>query len=772
MQIAMQGNWTVRVKSKNAAFPHRFIITGATSGNGTYVGATATPAVNVTGANWIIKIMHDAGAGFQISNTRLKFPQKIGGNYVFDIQSNDAGADEDFDDLILTCSTPVSTSDYLIYGNVSLESGICFRPCHYPWLVIDTLPKYHEALRIPSLRKALEKLYPKRVKPFPPFPPEPDPGPRPGPEPYFRPMIVNLLDDFQIPPHVADVYRQIPDAQITDLKAAKRGAPEANAAEYRLERSVTASNVVQDIQLNYDRLGLSRVATDLFRLPCETEPGANITINFEEYDRTAAELAGDAYTGDGDRNPLGSAITDMFGNYIFRFRAGFFDRLDEVFTDVGAGEDFTAQVRPDLIVKAVELSPAFRILYESAPYFNVPNLKRINICMPRSRVSPTSFCFNGNLLGSLGNVFLGGDQNTAALTTPAALDRNELGNHLDARGVISVHNPMALFTVDCACWAGTIDLRGCLFNIARKAGDPIIRYYTIRYKKPVDTVWSYVTESYLHPQFRDDLPSTYIGDQVGPFPTTLQVDGGPAVTGIPAYINIQAEAHMEETPWRFDHLDRYMQLRTDLYEGDAPGTVYFRIDGYDAGGAPVPGATDLIALYLSNQLLDVELGGFEFLPTAPDPSIEHVACGLYRMSAGEMNTPLRFSFRAEDPDPLGFVNHYLLTFNKCPTSMALRMTSPATADISPGDSLVSKVYTGAATCAGYRGSIHMADFSGASPVEVVIRPATSEGGWLGAAEEYGVFSFGLTASRRVTNGYNSGIDGNYPRSAQFSIIRR
>ena len=121
----MQGNWTVRVKSKSAAFPQRFIISGAATGNGVYNGVTTTPAVNVTGSLWSISIQNNPGSGFQLSGTRIKFPTITGGNYTFDIESNDAGGDADFNDLILTCSTPALADDFIIYGNVSLYSGLC-----------------------------------------------------------------------------------------------------------------------------------------------------------------------------------------------------------------------------------------------------------------------------------------------------------------------------------------------------------------------------------------------------------------------------------------------------------------------------------------------------------------------------------------------------------------------------------------------------------------------------------------------------------------------
>ena len=86
MAIPMQGSWTVSVKSKSADFPQRFIIAGADAGNGTYVGAVATPPVPVTGAHWRIQIQNDPGGGFVDSADQIKFPTISGGQYRFDIR--------------------------------------------------------------------------------------------------------------------------------------------------------------------------------------------------------------------------------------------------------------------------------------------------------------------------------------------------------------------------------------------------------------------------------------------------------------------------------------------------------------------------------------------------------------------------------------------------------------------------------------------------------------------------------------------------------------
>ena len=68
----------------------------------------------VTGDQWSISIEHNPGIGFQLSDTRIKFPRKIGDDYVFDIESNDSGGDTDFNDLILECRSTALINDYMI----------------------------------------------------------------------------------------------------------------------------------------------------------------------------------------------------------------------------------------------------------------------------------------------------------------------------------------------------------------------------------------------------------------------------------------------------------------------------------------------------------------------------------------------------------------------------------------------------------------------------------------------------------------------------------
>src|SRR5688572_7841824 len=215
MPINMQGSWTVSVKSKNASFPQRFIIAGADSGNGTYVGAVATAPVPVTGEHWRIQIQNDPGGGFVDSADQIKFPIISGGHYRFDIQSDDAGGDGDFNDLVLTCSTQVTQTDFIVYGNARSYSGRCFFPCWRHWLVIDSLTSLRDALRYSPIRKAIETVYPERaiVKPIP----QPDPPP-------FIPMIIPLAGDQLIPEKRAQIFR-LPKAEPARASGAKAEEP-------------------------------------------------------------------------------------------------------------------------------------------------------------------------------------------------------------------------------------------------------------------------------------------------------------------------------------------------------------------------------------------------------------------------------------------------------------------------------------------------------------------------------------------------------------------
>jgi len=761
MIISMQGNWTVAVKAKNAAFPQRFVISGATTGNGPHPGTPGSSVV-VTGSQWTIAVQNDPGTGFQLSDTILKFPKKVLTHYEFDIQSNDAGGDNDFDDLILTCSTAATINDFILYGNVSLYSGLCiFNPCRRlgPF-VIDTAVGLAAAMKNSKLAEIITRLYPERV----PVIRIPNP---PDPPPDFKPIVLDLFGE-ATQPKTAQVYKRLESARTTDpkAKAAATDLPETATENFQLVRTVQAgaASRISDSLISRDVLSV----IDQLRFQCHLEAASNITLTFEEYDRTAAEKAGGPYTGTGPRNLLGDTITDSHGNYIFRFKFDLTVPGLEDAADIAPGEDVNVIIFPDVIVKVTGFGPN-NVLYESAPYYNVPNLKRIDLCLPESKIHVSSACFNGNVIGSLGNVFLGGNQNTTASTSATLLRRYGNGNFLEANGKITVGSFQALFTAECAAWAGTVDMRGCLYDAAKTAAQNTIKWYTIRVRRAGTSTWQFVSQNYKHPKFsKRNLPN-YTGDDVGSFTVNLKVDGGAAVP-VPAYINVQREIFADGVDWEFSNFDRFMQLDTTLYDLVAgvrtPGTIQVRVDGYDAGGNVVANSTDMIALFVHNLGLNFQYTG----PSFADLSILNVGCGLYRLTPAQMNSPMQMAIQANDPH--GFVDHYELSMGRCPApTLALQVNQPASLPDTAAGALVLASGSGAANthnaCPGYTGTL--ADFASAGMIPVEIQPAVLEGAWIRSGEAFTVLSFTLTAQMRVTNGYNSGLSSEYRRDGAIYL---
>jgi hypothetical protein len=474
MAIPMQGSWTVSVKSKSAAFPQRFIIDGADSGNGTYAGVIATAPVRVTGDNWRVQIQNNPGPGFVDSDDQIKFPTVSGGNYRFDIQSDDAGGDGDFNDLILTCSTPVTQTDFIVYGSATSYSGRCFFPCWPGWVVIDSPATLRDALKYPPIREAIKLIYPERVivKPIP----QPDPRP-------FIPMLIPLSGDQLIPEKRAQILR-LPSQELA-LKADE-------ATEQTLSiRSVSRSSFAGRFTSEIDRVAIASIV-DQFSFFCFTEKLAGFPIRFEEYDRTAAELSGGAYSGTGARENLGQAITDRNGNYIFRFTRSIADFIQETNVDVGPSEDEVVQSMPDLIAKLLDSMAPGGVAFESAPYWNVPVLKRIDLCF---RKPARTGCQGGRNIQALGAIRLG-----IASTV------------FDSEGRITCTDTTLpdVPQARCAAWFSDVRLFGCFIN-----SQVPVKFYTIRHRRKTGSSFDN-WEFYQEGMFLQKIGFTF-PQQIGPF---------------------------------------------------------------------------------------------------------------------------------------------------------------------------------------------------------------------------------------------------------------
>lgn len=112
MALNIQGNWKIQVITKNPqSLPQRFIVTGAVSGNGVYIGTTLSPIVQVIGTNWQMKIQANESYeedGLWLDSTMVALPtQIVNGEYVQIINSEDLIQDNSFDDLVLRLTSPV-----------------------------------------------------------------------------------------------------------------------------------------------------------------------------------------------------------------------------------------------------------------------------------------------------------------------------------------------------------------------------------------------------------------------------------------------------------------------------------------------------------------------------------------------------------------------------------------------------------------------------------------------------------------------------------------
>ena len=738
----MQGAWFVRVKSKSAAFSQRYVISGATSGNGVYNGLTSTPEVLVTGDSWNISIQHDPGSGFLNSTMQLQYPQVIGGEYRFDIRSNDSGGDEDFNDLILTFRTPVTDQDYIVYGNISYYDGCILNPC-YRIIIIDTPLKLREALRNTSLFNAVKSYYPSLVDSVA-FNPQPEPPGDP-----FKPLMV----PFGGPaiPQKEEVVSISKPSEVS-LKADKKAKREAVTYSYNALRSSTTRKS-NDTSLSSEIAAADRnifkeaaKVVDRFKLYCETGPIPYALLNFQEYDRTIAELSGGSYTGEGNRELLGQINADYLGNYIFRFKRSTNDLIGEVANDVAAGENAFVQSRPDLVMTLMDQFEINTGLFETAPYWNIPFLKRINLCIPKERsgVIPTA-CSGNHILQGVGNI---------ALAAEAGGNRVGFNNYLNSIGIITALDALAP-SVRCAAWHGNLKLRGCLKN-------PSIKYYTLESRKGFGP-WTPFNQPLRLPRIIGSLRISALVNR----------SFGPAGSPIEGYLNVETDSGL----WLEAFENIKADIRTSAFEN---GSHTFRIQGYRANGTKFASAMEEITLYLHNSPTRAEI----------DPNVTMGGatlgnCALFTLpqnSDGTVieNAPMTIRFRVENnfggSSPIGFINSYAMSMTKGATGgFGLNVPVVNANFVSLGvlDNVINRgrnyVHIDNLSCnTRFKGTVNEVSADAAGYYTVTVQP--SSGAWLESDQNFCAFGIRLGGTLRLTNG-SSGYPDFHARNVLIGIER-
>ena len=676
MAITMQGNWTVQVKSKAASFQQRFIIQGSSNGkDGVYAGAVSTSPVQVDGAQWTILIQHKPsgkGASWQASAMRLGTPARSGGQILMDVFSNDSGGDLDYNDLVLTCGMAETASEYVVYGKVRSYHGLCgFNPC-FPWFVVDTWIQWKALLNYPAFKDAVAALYPDRLKKFEKYRylPVEELGP-------FTPLMLPTA---------------VPPQPTINQNFSRAIQPQLG--------SVAATKLNPDVYLDLGKL------RDRLKWYCSVKDQAGLLLRFQEYDRTGAELAGGAYSGDGERETLGLAVTDEVGNYIFRFSRDLADVVDELDDQVVGGPDLLTQLQPDLLVQVMGGAAESDILFETGLHSNIPNLRRINLCIPEHLLNPGPVCQGGRAIQAIGNIWT----------------ISGVGNTFDSDGRITATNVNGP-KITKGAWRGTLDMFACFL------AHPEVTHYTIRYRRPGGG-WNYVQEELYHifiPQIGNPTSTQH---KVGPFDGTLS--GGDTV---PTYKNIESDAQ-----WVATHRLRKGQLNSAVYAPNSnPGTVIFRIDGYKKVSGDlvkVTGADDTITLYIDNRLVEGDIASVSLGGSMPGE------CALFELTTP--NDPISLRFKADHP--AGFAQNYRVAVYRGSG------TPVAVSDSTPPAQPLDVDYDEPT-----HGNAFFGTFNGIAPDGdnyVVAELQPDSGAWLPADKPFCAFAFEVHATTRATNGYS------------------
>lgn len=740
MSIRLQGMWLVKVRSKNADDPQQFRISGALTGNGTYNGVTSTPEVFVNGDSWSITILNNPGSGFVPSEMQIRFPVSAGGFYSFDIESNDSGGDEDFNDLIITCRTPITPDDYIIYGNVGYYSGHCFNPCYQRYFVIDSVLTLQEALKNPALNALIADYYPSRVSELQQranavsLNPQPLP---PGQGPDFTPLVIPLSDTQPIPPKQRHLVRST--AGSLNLAAGDKKAAKESQDSFSF-RQLTSAEAVQEESVSLFRSAIKDSVrqeaisvASRFKLLCETGPLPNAVLRVQEYDRSAAELSGAPYSGLGDRELQGTTICDRNGNYIFRVRMTGEKVSDEILTDTASGESATFQTAPDVMLQL--MCPGVAVpAYESAPHWNIGHLHRINICVPKTQSCLIPLACDGiHIIQGVGNIAL-------AEPSPSGA-RIGGGNYLGSDGLITAFGSGAP-AARCAAWYGTLQLRGCLKN-------PAVKFYRLSYRA--------------------------IGGSLSfiPFnqPFTLPFDNGVTLverqvfsSSADAYINVETNT----TPtgvWLHAYRNIKARINTAAF---ANGSYLFRIEGLDTSLNPVAGTVETVPLYFDNAAVQARI----------DPEINMAGvgtlgeCALFTLPAGQENPTLTIRYRAVHnlSGSIGFMNSYGLGMLK--GSGGFSITPGAAPAIFPAPPFLdgtantgrNYVHGDHLSCIRYfRGTIN--ESAADSEGYVTANITAASGHWLEPNQTFCAFGVSLSYQLRLTNG-----EGMYPSTSAGMVL--
>jgi hypothetical protein len=378
---------------------------------------------------------------------------------------------------------------------------------------------------------------------------------------------------------------------------------------------------------------------------------------------------------------------------------------------------------PDLIAKLLDAMAPGGVAFESAPYWNVPVLKRIDLCFPKPH---RTGCQGGRNIQALGAIRLGISDTVFDADGRITCTDTTLSDVPQAR---------------CAAWFGKVRLFGCFIG---QAG---VTQYTIRHRHKSGAVfgpWEFYQEGMFLQKVGFVAPQ-----QIGPFDRNLEVVDGGGLIPAKAYDNIEQNLAWAASDW-------FLKAVINTGGGSPayaplPGTVQFQLQGYDASGNFMVGATDTVTMYVDNNGVDLDLPSVEMgTQTGGD-------CALFSLG-GEPN-PATLTVRYKAVQNEGFLGSYSLTVRK--GNIGGFAIAATTGPLGETSGALSGGYTpGSPVSCGELFGTRVPDEPLADAGDYVtayIIP--SSGNWLAPGQPFCTFSVNVSGTMRRTNGYNSAEDG-------------
>ena len=292
---------------------------------------------------------------------------------------------------------------------------------------------------------------------------------------------------------------------------------------------------------------------------------------------------------------------------------------------------------------------------------------------------------------------------------------------------------------------------GCLENDA-------IKFYTVRFKRPVESQWSLVTEQCRLPRFNgiDPLPVATSIRRI----RSIQLDGV-MTNGVECYEAVENSADANQ--WiTTSNLKALLTTSTYLSRKEIDrGTIQFRVEGYDASGNKLAGVDETIDLYLDSNWVEADI----------DPNVSFGGstlgdCALFTLPSTIINgvpvvtderAPITIRFRAKLVSgymgkwaiSIGKGSNGLLTIGRTSSAGTVPLTTPFPAasgievgrEYTDNAQLVNCFFNGTPSEPGALG-----DYT-----ELTIRP---DNNWLEPTQTFCAFKIALGGHLRHTDGEN------------------